>query len=137
MTIHRLYAENGDRAGFWVQHRDWSNTCAQVQSISGQTAGALVESYAGATAAAVPSPAEASPASLNSPPSPASVLMHVFDVRSGRRLPDESVTHDPDDRNYARIAEPCWHHEKGRPYIPPRRNRAADRAAGTRRGGGR
>ena len=41
MTIYRLYAENGHRAGFWVQHRSWNNICAQVQSIAGHSCGAL------------------------------------------------------------------------------------------------
>ncbi len=159
MTIHRLYAENGDRAGFWVQHRDWSNTCAQVQSVAGQAAGALkgdVATAAVATGAvatgAVATGAVATVATAPSAPEApaaraASVMMHVFDVRSGRRLPDESVAHDPDDRNYARIAEPCWHHDKTRPFIPSRKSRVVERGgagagagaggAGGRRGGGR
>jgi len=41
MTIYSIYASNGNRAGFWVQHRSWSNTCAQVQSIAGQRFGKL------------------------------------------------------------------------------------------------
>ena len=123
MTIHRIYAENGDRAGFWVQHRDWANTCAQVQSVAGQEAGALRGS--GLAAAAATSAAASSLSEAMSLPAP--VLMHVFDVRSGRRLPDDAIAHDPDDRNYARIAEPYWHHEQCRPFIPARKGRADGR----------
>jgi len=35
MTIYRLYSDNGNNAGFWVQHRTWGNVCAQVHSIAG------------------------------------------------------------------------------------------------------
>jgi hypothetical protein len=91
VTIYRLYTENGNRAGFWVQHRTWGNVCAQIQSIAGQTEGKLPD-----------------------PPTDdcARVLMRVFDVRSGRpvslsRAPAPDGCHD---RNYARIAEPHWHH---------------------------
>ena len=90
MTLYRLYAENGNRAGFWVQHRSWSNMCAQVQTIAGQTTGALPGS---------------APLHDN-----AEVQMTVFDVRSGRPLAVEPEQTRPQDRNYARIAEPRWYH---------------------------
>ena len=38
MTIYGLYERNGNRAGFWVQHRTWNNMCARVQSIDGPLA---------------------------------------------------------------------------------------------------
>jgi hypothetical protein len=89
MTIYRLYAQNGDRAGFWVQHRTWSNLCAQVQSVAGREAGRLP----GAVAQAGDAPAQ----------------MRGFDVRSGRPMP-LSPSPSLHDRNYAVIAEPGWFH---------------------------
>ena len=93
MTIYRLYAENGHRAGFWVQHRTWGNVCAQVQSIAGRDCGLLPGS---------------APLHENAP-----VTMRVFDVRSGRPMPRDPTLHPPADRNYARIAEPFWYD----PYV--------------------
>ena len=88
MTIYRLYAENGDRAGFWVQHRSWGNLCAQVQSVGGRESGAL--------------PGVA-PHHDNAP-----VQMRVLDVRSGRPISVIPSPAHPGDRNYSRIAEPNW-----------------------------
>src|SRR5688572_32758386 len=66
MTIYRIYQENGHRAGFWVQHRKWSNTCARVVRIAGREAGRLP----------------------GAPPrhAGAAVEMLMFDIRSGRPL---------------------------------------------------
>lgn len=88
MTIFRLYSNNGNTAGFWVQHRSWSNHCARVQSIGGRSAGALPGSapaYDGAE-----------------------IVLSCFDVRSGR--PIDTVPSDQGfyDRNFDRIAEPGW-----------------------------
>src|SRR6188768_772895 len=89
VTLYRLYAANGNRAGFWVQHRTWTDSCAQVQSIDGRKEGAL------------PGDAHAYDA--------ADVMMRVFDVRSGRPIPSEISFHPPTDKNYTQIAEPYWH----------------------------
>jgi hypothetical protein len=41
MSIYRLYIQNNNHAGFWIQHRSWQNKCAQVQTIAGQSRGVL------------------------------------------------------------------------------------------------
>ena len=87
MTIYRIYAENGNRACFWVQHRTWRNACGHVQSIAGQSEGALGRNDGSDD-----------------------VLMHVFDIRSGRPIPSHPPRDYRDDRNYTRIAEPFWCH---------------------------
>ena len=99
MTIYRMYAENGNRAGFWVQHRTWSNTCALVKSVAGRAEGRL------------PVAAPAGDA--------IHVLMAVFDVRSGRAIDSVPPSTHGDDRNYTRIAEPYWRHgfEKERAHL--------------------
>ena len=100
MTIYRLYAENGHRTGFWVQHRTWGNTCAQISSIAGRRAGALP----------------------GSPPlhDNARVLARTYDVRSGRPIASTGPSLDnPDDRNYSRIAEPGWHQSSDDGFAPP------------------
>lgn len=89
MTIYSMYAHNGNRAGFWVQHRSWSNTCAQVQSVAGQRGGKL--------------PGDA-PLYGN-----AEVLIRGFDVRSGRPVELGPRLGTPEDRNYVIIAEPGWY----------------------------
>ena len=89
MTLYRLYAENGHRAGFWVQHRSWGNICAQVQSIAGLRSGALPGI-----------------APLHDK---AEVLVRVFDVRSGRPMQNPPSLMPPHDRSYTRIAEPSWY----------------------------
>jgi hypothetical protein len=89
MNVYRLYQQNSHRAGFWVQHRTWINSCAQVCSIAGKSSGAL--------------PGLAPLHDL------ADVMVHVFDVRSGRLLERDSILKKPDDRNYALIAEPFWY----------------------------
>ena len=96
MTLDRIYAENGNRAGFWVQHRTWSNICAHVESIAGRCDGALPN--------AVQTDA---------------VLIHAFDVRSGRPMCLEPSLDPRTDRNYTRIAEPFWSHglEKDRSHL--------------------
>ena len=89
MTIYRLYCENGNRAGFWVQHRSWRNLCARVQSIGGQKFGVL--------------PGE-------SPRHHDAVIRIVcFDVRSGRQTELEALAMDLGDRNFSMIARPPWH----------------------------
>ena len=88
MTLYRLYAANGHRAGFWVQHRSWRDSCAQVESIDGHREGAL--------------PGEA-PQYDHAP-----VMMHLFDVRSGRRVAPHAPVHPAGDKNYTQIAEPYW-----------------------------
>ena len=87
VTIYRIYVDNGNRAGFWVQHRSWDNKCGHVESIAGQAAGAL-----GAT--------DGSDA----------VAMRMFDIRSGRPILSPSAGDYPGDRNYTQIAEPYWCH---------------------------
>jgi hypothetical protein len=110
MTLYRLYQQNGHRAGFWVQHRTWSNTCGRVVSIAGRDCG----------------PLPGGPPEHDGAP----VVMHLFDIRSGRMLdradqrralpPWEDDTDaavaseighslDPSDRQYTGIAEPFWH----------------------------
>jgi hypothetical protein len=89
MTICRLYAENGNRAGFWVQHRSWSNICARVDSIDGQQFGRLRN----------PAPPHAG----------ANFTLGYFDVRSGRPSVLEGLIEQLIDRNFALIAEPPWY----------------------------
>ena len=90
MTIYRLYSHNGDRAGFWVQHRSWANTCVQVQTIAGQTRGKL--------------PGDAP---LHDH---AEVLIRSFDVRSGRPMQLGPQLQNPEDQKYTLIAKPWWFH---------------------------
>jgi hypothetical protein len=111
MTIYRMYEENGERAGFWVQHRKWSNACAQVRTIDGRDCGPLPG---------------ASPRHNE-----AAVVVRVFDIRSGRPIsdvasdapampvtpaappiPGQQFFCDPCDKQYVRIAEPFWHSRK-------------------------
>jgi hypothetical protein len=89
MTIFRIYADNGNRAGFWVQHRTWTNTCAQVQSIAGQRTGKL-------------------PGDTTVPGS-TDVIIRGFDVRSGRPVPLTPALSFVEDRNYSLIAVPGWY----------------------------
>jgi hypothetical protein len=100
MTIYRLYAENGDRAGFWVQHRSWSNICAQVQSVAGHTAGRL--------------PGQA-PHHGSAP-----VVVRGFDVRSGRPVALGPELEQPADRNFTAIARPWWYHASNEIVRPDR-----------------
>jgi hypothetical protein len=88
MTIYRLYRDNGNSAGFWVQHREWKDVCAQVQSVGGQRTGSLP----------------------GRPPDhdDAIVLVNGFDVSSGRRVPLGPALEQPHDRNFRRIADPPW-----------------------------
>jgi hypothetical protein len=88
MTIYRMYAENGDRAGFWVQHRDWRNTCALVLTVGGQSIGRLP----------------------GKPPNygEAEVVARQYDVRSGRVLGPGSPVAGPGDKNFSLIAIPSW-----------------------------
>ena len=89
VTIYRLYSENGNRAGFWVQHRSWSNLCARVHSIGGQQSGRL--------------PGE--------PPlhSGAPIGIECFDVRSGRRSTPPGLEEDLAGKNFVSIAQPVWY----------------------------
>ena len=100
MTIYRLYAENGHRAGFWIQHRSWENACAQVVTIAGQDFGHLP---------GVP------PTYGN-----AVVVVTTFDVRSGRKLEVNAILPNPDDRHFSRIAEPSWCHQPAHFFAKPR-----------------
>jgi hypothetical protein len=88
MTIYRLYSDNGDSAGFWVQHRKWANVCARVKAVAGLRRGKLP----GAAPLHDRAPAE----------------FQWFDVRSGRPLEAPPVTLEPEDKNYASIAVPWW-----------------------------
>jgi hypothetical protein len=89
MTIYRMYSDNGNRAGFWVQHRTWANMCAQVQTIAGLRQGKL--------------PGQGL---LHDN---AEVLVQGFDVRSGRPVALGPRLETPEDRNYVVIAEPGWY----------------------------
>jgi hypothetical protein len=89
LSIYRLYIQNGNSAGFWIQHRGWRSVCAQVLSIAGRNRGGLpgcspMHDHAG-------------------------VLMQCFDVRSGRPLPSNPTLEAPEDRGYVLIAEPPWY----------------------------
>lgn len=88
MTIYRLYSDNADTAGFWVQHRSWGNVCAQVHAIAGQRRGRLP----------------------GAPPlhDRAIAELRWFDVRSGRAVDAPPKTLEPEDKNYASIAVPWW-----------------------------
>ncbi len=91
MTIYRMYSDNGNRTGFWVQHRTWSNMCARIQTIAGQRYGKLPGS---------------SPLHDN-----AEVIVLGFDVRSGRPIVMGPRLEAPQDHNYTIIAEPGWYRE--------------------------
>jgi hypothetical protein len=104
MTLCRLYAENGNRAGFWVQHRSWSNICARVDSIHGQEFGRLP----------APGPLQFDPALLN---------LGYFDVRSGRPSELEGTSEHLIDRSFVMIAQPPWYsdaHARRQAAKPPR-----------------
>jgi hypothetical protein len=88
MTIYRMYIENGERAGFFVQHRSWANTCARVHTVAGQARGKL--------------PGNA-PYYDNAP-----VEFEWFDVRSGRELEAAASPAEPQDKHYSSIATPWW-----------------------------
>ena len=88
MTIYRMYIENGERAGFFVQHRSWANTCARVTSVAGLSRGKL--------------PGRA-PHYENAP-----VEFEWFDVRSGRELDAAALPCEPQDKHYSSIATPWW-----------------------------
>ena len=93
MSIYRLYADNGNCAGFWIQHRTWRNTCAQVRSIAGKQSGrlpGLAPMHAGAE-----------------------VVLCGYDVRSGRPMGLEPLHQEPHDRNFTRIAQPSWYRPTG------------------------
>ena len=45
MSIYKLYAQNSNAAGFWVQHRTWRNVWPRIQSIAGQRTGVLPGSH--------------------------------------------------------------------------------------------
>jgi hypothetical protein len=96
MTIYRMYADNGNRAGFWVQHRSWRNTCAQVESVAGQRNGKLPGN---------------SPLYDN-----AAVVVRCFDVRSGRPLQPGPQLETPQDSHYRIIAQPGWY--RGAKEVP-------------------
>jgi hypothetical protein len=95
MTLQGMYALNGNRAGFWVQHRSWRNMCAQVLSVAGLRIGKL--------------PGDAPVGS------PAEVVIHAFDVRSGRPVQLGPGVEMPQDRNYRMIAEPGWYRGNAEP----------------------
>jgi hypothetical protein len=88
MSIYRLYIQNGNRAGFWIQHRAWQNICAQVLTIAGRQHGGL--------------PGVA-PDHLH-----AEVGLQCYDVRSGRAVPTDPSVEPPEDHGYVLIAEPPW-----------------------------
>ncbi|HEX3356157.1 MAG TPA: hypothetical protein VHS31_04160 [Tepidisphaeraceae bacterium] len=90
MTLYRIYTENGNRAGFWVQHRSWNNICARIQSIGGQESGKLPGA-----------------APLHDH---AAIQIECFDVRSGRPSAAdgfaEQLVTDP---KFVTIAQPSWY----------------------------
>ena len=88
MTIYRLYTDNGNSAGFWVQHRKWGDVCAQVQAVAGQRRGPLPG---------------AAPLHDKAP-----ATFAWFDVRSGRPRDAAPCELEPQDKNYASIAIPFW-----------------------------
>ena len=89
MSIYRLYIQNNNHAGFWIQHRTWQNKCAQVQTIAGQNKGGAPWRF-----------------SLHDG---AEVLILCFDVRSGRPVGAAAAADRPDDRGYVMIAQPPWY----------------------------
>ena len=89
MNIYSLYVQNGNRAGFWIQHRKWQNKCAQVHSIGGVCSGNL----------------PGRPPNYQDAP----VAASCFDVRSGRPVGVSPAIEQPDDRGYVLIAQPPWH----------------------------
>ena len=89
MNIYALYVQNGNRAGFWIQHRKWQNKCAQVLSIGGISSGRL---------AGFPPDYGHAPVDIS-----------CFDVRSGRSVDVSAAIEQPDDRGYVLIAQPPWH----------------------------
>ncbi len=89
MSIYRLYVQNGNNAGFWIQHRSWQNKCAQVESIAGIRKGPLPGS---------------APTHDGS-----GVLVRFFDVRSGRPVGASALADRPEDRGYVSIADPPWY----------------------------
>ena len=126
MTIFRLYVENGDRAGFWVQHRNWRNICARVLSVGGRQLGRLpgkppnyglpdvrVRWYDIRSGRPVPPPTAmvAEPEyreteiDFDAPPAPPPVAPQPVAVAH----PDgDEHLPDPADIHYGRIAEPAW-----------------------------
>jgi hypothetical protein len=88
MSIYRLYIQNGNCAGFWIQHRSWPNICARVLAIAGRRRGGL--------------PGIA-PTHLH-----ADVSLQCYDVRSGRAVPTDPAIESPEDHGYVMIAEPPW-----------------------------
>ena len=95
MTLYRMYVENGDRANFWVQHRDWPNACALVLTVGGQTVGRLP----GKTPAF----------------DDAEVVVRRYDVRSGRPIGPADAVPDPGDKHFSAIATPAWSRRVGMP----------------------
>lgn len=89
MSIYRLYVQNGNCAGFWIQHRSWQNRCAQVETIAGHRKGPLPGR----------SPMHDG----------ADVLVRCFDVRSGRPVAGNTSAEKPEDRGYVLIADPPWY----------------------------
>ena len=97
MNICRLYIQNGNNAGFWVQHRSLPNMCAQVQSIAGQRNGRLAVD----------------------PAAQSDVQVHCFDVRSGRPVPSVVSIDQPQDNAFVLIAEPAWYKGRARQDAKP------------------
>lgn len=95
MTIYRMYVDNGNRAGFWVQHRSWADCCALVRCIDGKTAGRLPGN--------APHYGEAP------------IEFNWFDVRSGRPIAPDRVPPETGDKNYSAIATPWWSRAPERP----------------------
>jgi hypothetical protein len=89
MSIFRIYINNGNFAGFWIQHRSWKNICARVLRINGRFAGAL-------------------PGSCPSYDH-AHVELEYFDVRSGRAISSKPLIDRPDHLGYTVIAQPPWY----------------------------
>jgi hypothetical protein len=146
MTIFRLYVENGDRADFWVQHRNWRNICARVLSVGGRQIGRLpgkppnyglpdvrVRWHDVRSGRPVPPPTQGAPMAeyreteidfdaAPSPPPPAIQPEAAPHPDGDEHLPD------PADIHYGRIAEPAWSRSVG-----VARPQSASRFASSRR----
>jgi len=91
MSIYTLYIQNGNCAGFWIQHRTWQNKCARVLSIAGQRRGELPGH--------APNHADSA------------VLVSFFDIRSGRAIGAGHTADQPADKGFVMIAQPPWHRQ--------------------------
>jgi len=96
MTIYRMYADNGNRAGFWVQHRSCATRARKWKALPG-------------------SELENCPATLHFTTMRLS-WCDAFDVRSGRPLQPGPQLETPQDSHYRIIAQPGWY--RGAKEVP-------------------